>query len=181
MVFAFHTKLRLLGLFLQRDDQCQGSRPAPTDNSRHVFTTFHEDTCHAEQHAMSLLRYAGRLYSLDTLDSRFTTSTKTPPSPTDPPTPSLNDTGFRKRGTGGERIDEGASSPRWRSPEFMYHGLMFVVIVPLMFKTVYDVSKRKQPDTLYVLHHRLTLYLQLHAQSIPNSQNFYHQGGYQDA
>lgn len=130
---------------------------------------------------MSLLRYAERLYSLDTLDARFTTSSKTPPSPADPARPSLNDAGYKRGRAGGEEIDEGASSPRWRSPEFMYHGLVFVVIVPLMFKTVYDVSKCKQPNIFHVLHRRLTPYTQLHTQSIPNLHIFYHQVGYQDA
>lgn len=93
---------------------------------------------------MSLLRYAGRLYSLDTLDSRFTTSSKTPPSRVDPARPSPDEASSRKgRAVDGE-IAKGASPPRWRSPEFIYHGLVFLVAVPLMFKTAYDVSKRKQ-------------------------------------
>lgn len=154
--------------------------PPPTISRCHVFADFH-DACHAEQHVMSLLRYAGRLYSLDTLDSRFSSSTKTSLSPSDPATPSLNDAGYRKGRAGDDRIDKGASLPRWKSPEFMYHGLVFVVIVPLMFKTVYDVSKRKPPNTLYVLRRRLTPYSQLHTQSIPNLQNFYRQVGFQDA
>lgn len=99
---------------------------------------------------MSLRQYAGRLYSLDTLDPRFTTSSKSPPLPVDPAKSSPDDVGYRKGvGSGGE-TDKRASPPRWKSPEFIYHGLMFVVIVPLMFKTVYDVSKCMSPNTFYI-------------------------------
>lgn len=94
---------------------------------------------------MGLFQYAGRLYSLDTLDSRFTTSSKTPPSRIDPARPSPDGAGYKKGRAGHEEIAKGASPPRWRSPEYIYHGLVFLVMVPLMFKTVYDVSKRELP------------------------------------
>ena len=105
------------------------------------------DMCEAQQHVMSPLQYAGRLFSVDTLDARFMTSSKTPPSRIDPARPSPDKVPYnvsRKGRAGGEDIAKGASPPRWRSPEFLYHGLVFLVAVPLMFKTVYDVSKRKQ-------------------------------------
>lgn len=96
---------------------------------------------------MSLLQYAGRLFSVDTLDARLMTFSKTPPSRIDPGRTSLDKIPYnvlRKGGAGSEDIASGASPPQWRSPEFMYHGLVFLAAVPLMFKTVYDVSKRKQ-------------------------------------
>ena len=105
------------------------------------------DTCEIEQHVMSVLQYAGRLFSVDTLDARFITSSKTPPSWIDPAKPSPDEVGYntlRKGRGGGEDLVKEASPPRWRSPEFIYHGLVFLVAVPLMFKTVYNVSKRKQ-------------------------------------
>ena len=92
---------------------------------------------------MNLLNYAGSLYSLDTLDTRFTTSSKTPPSRLDPTRPSPDGASYRKGRSGAGELAEGASPPRWRSPEFIYHGLVFLVAVPLMFKTAYGVSKRK--------------------------------------
>ena len=107
-------------------------------------------TCRV-QHVMSLLQYAGRLFSVDTLDTRFTTSSKTPPSRIDSARPSPAEAGFKSSGqgrNGGEDIASGASPPRWKSPEFIYHGLVFLVAVPLMFKTVYQVSKRKHTPRL---------------------------------
>jgi len=130
---------------------------------------------------MSLLQYAGRLYSLDTLDSRFTTSSKTPPSRIDPAKPSPDEAGYRKGRAGNEDVAKGPSPPRWRSQEFMYHGLIFLVMVPLMFKTVYDVSKCKQPDILHVVHCRLTPYTKLHIRHTPNFPISCHQDGYLDA
>ena len=92
---------------------------------------------------MNLLHYARRLYSLDTLDTRLTTSSKTPPTPFDPARPSPDEASYKKGRSGASDLAKGASPPRWRSPEFIYHGLVFVIAVPLMFKTAYDVSKRK--------------------------------------
>ena len=94
---------------------------------------------------MNLLQYAGRLYSLDTLDSRFTTSSKTPPaSRIDPARPSPDEASYKKKGrSGADDLIKGTSQPRWKSPEFIYHGIVVFVAVPLMFKTAYDVSKRK--------------------------------------
>ena len=92
---------------------------------------------------MNLLNHAGRLYSLETLDTRFVTSSKTPPSPIDPARPSPDEAPYKKGRSGAAELAKGASPPRWRSPEFTYHGLVFLIVVPLMFKTAYDVSKRK--------------------------------------
>ena len=94
---------------------------------------------------MNLLHYAARLYSLDTLDTRFTNSSKTPPSHIDPARSSSPDEATHKKGkSGAGELAKGASPSRWRSPEFIYHGLVFLIVVPLMFKTAYDVSKRKR-------------------------------------
>lgn len=92
---------------------------------------------------MNLLQYAGRLYSLDTLDTRFTASSKTPPSRIDPARPSPDEAPYKKGRSGADELAKGASPPRWRSPEFIYHGLVILVAVPLMFKTAHDVSRRK--------------------------------------
>ena len=98
------------------------------------------------QHVMSFLQYAGRLFSVETLDTRFTTSSSSPPSRIDSASPSPAEASFKNLGqgrNGGRDIASKASPPRWKSPEFIYHGLVFLVVVPLMFKTVYEVSKRK--------------------------------------
>lgn len=90
---------------------------------------------------MSLLHYAGKLYSLNTLDTRLTTSSKTPPSPIDPARPSTNEASYNKGRSGAGELSKGANPPRWRSPEFLYHAIVLLVALPLMFKTAYDVSR----------------------------------------
>ena len=108
---------------------------------------------------MSLLQYAERLYSLDTLDTRFINSSKTLPPQIDPARSSRDRADYstgRKERDGAEEQSRGASPPRWRTPEFAYHGLIFLVIVPFMFKTAYDVSKRKQSSSILELLYSLS-------------------------
>lgn len=94
-----------------------------------------------------------RLYSLDTLDTRFTSSSRAPlgtelsetHARIDPVQPTLSgasgsaNNGRRGRGQLERPVE--VSPPRWRTPEFYFYYVMFVSIVPLMFKAVYDVSK----------------------------------------
>lgn len=93
---------------------------------------------------MSLSSWAGRLYSLDTLDARFTTSAKSPPSRIDPATTSPEES--RRSSRAQDPLPQGAKPPKWRTPEFAVYGLVFLTAVPLMFWTVYDVSQREQPN-----------------------------------
>ncbi|KAL2044884.1 hypothetical protein N7G274_002659 [Stereocaulon virgatum] len=96
---------------------------------------------------MNTLQYAGRLFSVDTLDARFTSTT--PQSRIDPARPFPNKASYnvsRDGRAGAEVTAKGVSPPRWKSPEFFYHALVFLVVVPLMFKTVYDVSKSSHPE-----------------------------------
>ncbi|MCJ1461572.1 glycerol transporter [Pseudocyphellaria aurata] len=74
---------------------------------------------------MSALNLVGRLYAVDTLDTRFITS-KTPSSNAKP-----------------HRIEKGVSEPtksRWMTLEFYVYYLVILVAIPLMFKAAYDVS-----------------------------------------
>lgn len=85
---------------------------------------------------MALLQYVGRLYSLDTLDTRFTTSSKTPPS---------NAKSMIGHGSA-KNTEEGiskASKSRWTTLEFYVYYLVILVAIPSMFKAAYDVSKCK--------------------------------------
>lgn len=98
------------------------------------------------------LEHMRRLYSLNTLDTRFTISSTTPPNEavsgqrldTGKPEPAngapSGSVGLDGRPRG--RVD-GARPLRWRSVEFYVYYLVFLVAIPLMFKTVYDVSKGK--------------------------------------
>ena len=87
---------------------------------------------------MGWLQYLRKLYSLDTLDTRFTISSTTPPSQSaqiDPVKP-----------LEGERKQDAKSTPTgkpslWLTPEFFLYYLVFVTAIPLMFKAVYDVSQ----------------------------------------
>ncbi|OJJ50159.1 hypothetical protein ASPZODRAFT_13249 [Penicilliopsis zonata CBS 506.65] len=88
----------------------------------------------------ALISWLRRLYSLDTLDTRLTASSTT----------SLRAAADSRR-TPAERdaranaIASRASPPRWHTPEFFVYYLFFIVCVPLMFKTVVDVSQESHP------------------------------------
>lgn len=79
--------------------------------------------------------YLRRLYSLDTLDTRCTAeshrSTKTETR--------IDSAQHASRPHGGKEND--SRSPRWRTPEFMFYYLVFITVVPMMFKVAHDVSK----------------------------------------
>jgi len=96
---------------------------------------------------MGLFAIVKRLYSLDTLDTRFTTSSRTPPRDTqsriDPAQPSCR-TVLSKDEKQSKRVVERtseASPSRWRTPEFFVYYFVFITVVPMMFKVTYDVSK----------------------------------------
>ncbi|MCJ1418627.1 glycerol transporter [Xylographa parallela] len=103
---------------------------------------------------MSLLQYAQKLYSLDTLDPRFTSSSKAPPkassnSQLDPAKTSTKEaeTDARLQSSGkSTALQDVASPPLWRTPEFYIYYVVFLICVPLMFKAVYDVSKPSHPN-----------------------------------
>ena len=82
---------------------------------------------------MSFLLSCRRLFSLETLDLRFVTSPKDPlPGPSE-----------RDRVSSPNAAANGTPPPLWRTPEFGFYYLVFIVCVPLMFKSVYDVSQRE--------------------------------------
>ncbi|KAL9580422.1 MAG: hypothetical protein Q9212_004508, partial [Teloschistes hypoglaucus] len=103
---------------------------------------------------MNIPSYAKRLFSLDTLDTRFTRSSSAPfnangSAPLDPAKPP---TGLESRDTGpkGKRGDstrrQDAQPSNWSTPEFFFYYLVLVVAIPLMFKSVYDVSIPSHPN-----------------------------------
>ncbi|KAJ5959615.1 Membrane bound O-acyl transferase MBOAT [Penicillium vulpinum] len=77
-----------------------------------------------------------RVYSLDTLDTRFTSSA----TPSHPDTRPSSAKDARANATA-----QGASPSLWRTPEFFVYYLFFIILVPLMFKTVIDASKESHP------------------------------------
>lgn len=90
---------------------------------------------------MTPLSYFRQLYSLDTLDTRFTTTAQSKNKATqEDPAKST-----RKDGTPSTSIPEGASPSRWNTIEFYIYGLVFLFCVPQMYWTVVQVSQRTVP------------------------------------
>lgn len=93
-----------------------------------------------------LLQYLRRLYSLDTLDTRFTASKSS----------SVKDPGAGRHAArspgvapAGDIAAEaatkasGVSASLWKTTEFYVYYIIFIVVVPLMFKVAIEVSNRK--------------------------------------
>ncbi|PON28391.1 hypothetical protein TGAM01_v202884 [Trichoderma gamsii] len=89
---------------------------------------------------MGALLYLRKVYDLDTLDTRFTSSSSTP-----------YQTVIDARGDPVEQKEaeikarSSAPPPKWRTPEFFLYYLVFIVVVPYMFWIAYDVSKPSDP------------------------------------
>ena len=86
-----------------------------------------------------LLNFLGAIYSLDTLDTRFTTSS---------PAPARAKEGVSKEPISDKRTPSplpDAKPSKWRTPEFYFYYFCFLTIVPLMIKAVYDVSNPGSP------------------------------------
>ncbi|KAH7039071.1 MBOAT, membrane-bound O-acyltransferase family-domain-containing protein [Macrophomina phaseolina] len=98
---------------------------------------------------MALLSFLRRLYSLDTLDTRFTNSSTTPPkhaaaeSRIDPAKPSPSGS---KNAARSDSRAPGPQPSKWHTPEFYLYYLVFLTAVPSMFYVVYDVSKESHPN-----------------------------------
>ncbi|GME35176.1 Membrane bound O-acyl transferase MBOAT [Neofusicoccum parvum] len=92
---------------------------------------------------MALLSFLRRLYSLDTLDTRFTTSATAPPTQIDPAKPShLTPKDAPRSGAPAP----GSQPSKWNTPEFYLYYLVFLTAIPSMFYAVYDVSKASHPN-----------------------------------
>ncbi|KAK5079095.1 glycerol transporter [Lithohypha guttulata] len=88
----------------------------------------------------SLRRSLRAIYSLDTLDTRLTTSSKTPSKDASKISADTAVDGPKRD----KDLPEGASPSKWTTPEFGLYTLVFVISVPLMYKAVWDVS---QPES----------------------------------
>lgn len=99
---------------------------------------------------MQWLQTLQRLFSLDTLDTRFTTSSKTPPRKATDSIATEKPSVQQPLGRPGESVEAeslpGAQASRWQTPEFYFYYLCFLTIPPLMFKAVYDVSQPSHPN-----------------------------------
>ena len=84
---------------------------------------------------MTILQHVGSLYSLDTLDSRFTVSSERKDT--------QDDNDVLANSPGVPKALPGASPSLWGTPEFyVYYSVVFVALL-WMFKVISDVSSRK--------------------------------------
>lgn len=83
----------------------------------------------------SLFSWLRRIYSLDTLDTRFTSSATTPANAAADTRPAS------AKDARANAIAQNARAPLWRTPEFFIYYIFFITLVPLMFITVVDASK----------------------------------------
>ncbi|KAI2132908.1 inducible alternative oxidase 2 [Ophidiomyces ophidiicola] len=85
---------------------------------------------------MGLLMWLRRLYSLDTLDTRFTASATAP----------LGAANSNQHAGETRQTQNSTASSKWNTPEFYAYYVVFLLAVPLMFKSAIDVSKESHPS-----------------------------------
>ena len=104
---------------------------------------------------MSIFSYVRSIYALDTIDTRFTSSSATPykavvDARIDPAT-STSKRDDSVPGVGVKTDHSGrpiAQPSKWNTPEFYFYYFVFITIVPYMFWIAYDVSRRQYKDTI---------------------------------
>lgn len=88
----------------------------------------------------TLLQCLQRLYSLDTLDSRLTIPSNTPiKSVSDSQSTTRNPAASKDARA--QEIASSAQPSKWNTPEFYFYYFVFITVVPMMFKSVIDVSR----------------------------------------
>lgn len=166
------------------------ARLEPRSGSRAVVCVrFHRATKHLnenelkaprlrcpEKSEMSWLYDLKKLYSLDTLDARFV-----PPQPVNElkiDSAKASSEEFRRRQNGEKvpSLPNGAQPSRWKSSEFFYHYLIFIICVPLMVYTPYSISKGAWDVSLSATPLLILSKLRIHA--IQNLTLFFHLDGF---
>ncbi|KAH0558425.1 hypothetical protein GP486_004915 [Trichoglossum hirsutum] len=120
---------------------------------------------------MSWLDPLRRLYSLDTLDTRFTTASSIPPKPLEPQREdrtNLEDS----VGKGARNVGDGLPPSRWGTLEFYVYYIVFIICVPLMFKAAIEVSQGQSVNEKAQLFK--ALYYPTVLQSHPNYPKYSH-------
>jgi hypothetical protein len=99
---------------------------------------------------MSIFSYVRSIYALDTIDTRFTSSSATPykavvDARIDPATStSKRDDSVPGVGIRTDYSGRPIAQPsKWGTPEFYFYYLVFITVVPYMFWVAYDVSRRE--------------------------------------
>ena len=101
---------------------------------------------------MTLLGSLGRIYTLDTLDSRLTISSKTPPRKPEATIAEAKLPAKEALQNGKPGQLSGVRPSKWNTMEFYFYYFCFLAIPFFMVKSVYDVSK----GTVY-FHHAMSL------------------------
>jgi len=102
---------------------------------------------------MFSLSYIERLYSLDTLDTRFTVSANAALKKTSKEhgvtvdNPALSAAGQPVKQQDQE-LPVGIQPSKWRTPEYIFYYIVIIVVLPSMFGVVINVSKG---DTICLL------------------------------
>jgi hypothetical protein len=98
---------------------------------------------------MSIFSYIRSIYALDTIDTRFTSSSLTPYKfIVDDRANSATANANRNDSIPGVGIKTDhsgrpvAQPSKWRTPEFYFYYFIFIITVPYMFWIAYDVSRR---------------------------------------
>lgn len=99
---------------------------------------------------MSLFSYIRSIYALDTIDTRFTSSSATPyKNVVDARADSAAATSKRDDSIPGVGVKTDysgrpiAQPSKWKTPEFYFYYFIFIITVPYMFWVAYDVSRRQ--------------------------------------
>lgn len=127
---------------------------------------------------MDLLYYFRKLYSLDTLDTRFVISSSVPPRQQATELREQPQRASSAESSKASRRDaaQGAQPSKWNTPEFYLYYLVHLIAVPSMFKVAIDVSKCTI-DCLSITGTANTL--QHLIRTIPDSSLYSLQDGYQ--
>ena len=91
---------------------------------------------------MGVVQLFHELYSLDTLDTRFTTSSSTPLKIAEDKSARTTTEDDKPA----SQLPAGASPPKWKTPEFFFYLLVFLFCVPNMYLAVVQVSQPTSPN-----------------------------------
>ncbi|CAD6505303.1 BgTH12-00795 [Blumeria graminis f. sp. triticale] len=105
---------------------------------------------------MSLFSYVQSIFTLDTIDTRFTSSSSVPYSTViearkhgEPSVTPRNNQSFTVNKNPDEQNRSKcplAEPSKWKTPEFYFYYLVFIVVVPCMFWVPYSVSRPSDPN-----------------------------------
>ena len=90
---------------------------------------------------MSWIHHLKKVYSLDTLDTRFVPKDVSHESKIDSVKPSPEELKTKQDGGRVSSPPIGAQSSKWKTAEFFLYYIVFIICIPLMFYTPFKVSQ----------------------------------------